>query len=45
MDLLANTLIPQKFPLLHVAPSAIIPSGLFLTDHERWTAEAPAVAP
>lgn len=45
LDLLANNLIPQNFPLLHVAPNGIVPSGLFLTDHERWTAAAPAVGP
>jgi hypothetical protein len=44
MDLLTKNLIPQRFPLLHVAPSGIVSSGLFLTDHDRWpTAASPFV--
>ena len=44
LDLLTKNLIPQRFPLVHVAPSGIVSSGLFLTDHDRWpTAASPFV--
>jgi len=45
LDVLAKNLIPQRFPLVHVAPSAFVSSGLFLTDHDRWPAPASPLLP
>ena len=36
LDLMVSRQIPANFPLSHIPPVGLLPSGVFLTDRARW---------